>query len=86
MNYSDSFLTELENAQKGIFGEWTINRSKKSLEFSRYAYWIPIEDLSNHKGIVKWMFHLNEKDWFSGSVIKDFIRACEHLCQESPYY
>ena len=42
-------------------------------EYSDYE--VPVEQCRSARGFTEWIFHLNQKRWFTGEVMKDFVNC-----------
>jgi hypothetical protein len=67
-------------------GLWFYNRDPKypTLDYYQYGkvegepdYFVPVSGIRSEgpDSLVKWMWHLSEKDWFAGRAVASFIQA-----------
>ena len=58
-----------------MFGiEWR-PRHDQCLDDLQDAYWIPVEEMRDHAGVLRWTAHLHGKAWFANSSWADIIRS-----------
>lgn len=45
----------------------------------RYRYWIPLDELRDYEGQIRWLHHIRGKGWFDAKYLNDLLDVLEFL-------
>lgn len=64
-----------------MVGGWKYFPENDCVEFVRYGYWIRLDELKAPAGFLRWLLHLNDKNWFTKEVQRDFLVIVENVVE-----